>query len=61
MSFKVVLESGTGHGDDSENPDSETFEFETHAEASAFLMGIEKASELLDGWVDGWTEAKIVS
>ena len=59
MSFKVKLDSGTGHGDDPDNPNREEFAFASREEAKAFILGVNKAVEATDGWVDGWAEATL--
>lgn len=61
MSFKVKTTLDTGHplrgGDE---PPTATFTFDTEAEAKAFIMGAEEASEQTNGWTEGWLEAEQV-
>ena len=68
MTFKVVTTLDTGHPDEDggfgaedESPNGEylTFEFETEAEAKAFVAGVEAASGATHGWTEGWLSAEI--
>ncbi|KKK63103.1 hypothetical protein LCGC14_2997710, partial [marine sediment metagenome] len=36
-----------------------THTFETEAEAKAFIMGVNEASEQTNGWTEGWLEAEL--
>lgn len=66
MTFKVSFNSGTGNDDlDEENKAGKhgkphILEFDTYAERAAFLQGVYLTSEVTNGWVDAWVEAKII-
>lgn len=63
--FRVRTKLDTGHDEGLEEDDSpdghyETVEFETEAEARAYILGVNAASEATNGWTEGWLEAEYV-
>lgn len=62
MAFEVQTRPDTGHdpepGDDP--PGWESHEFDTEAEAKAFMLGVNLANEATHGWTEGWLECKRV-
>jgi hypothetical protein len=64
VAFKVKTTLDRGNGEDGSgldyDADYETREFETEAEASAFIAGCDLASEATHGWTDGCLSAEKV-
>ena len=61
MEHMVSFKSGTGHDDlDAKNSQDEPsiYQFDTKAEADAFVKGVYLAAQALNGWLDGWVEVK---
>lgn len=57
MKHRIKVTSGNGHESNNlEDPDF--VEFDTEEEAAAFILGVNMASEALDGWVDAWIMAE---
>ena len=64
MAYKVSFNSGTGHDEIDQGAEGEQalapdiIEFGTDAERKAFLLGVNMATEVTNGWVDAWVEVK---
>lgn len=58
---RVKFMHSTGHEElDAENGiKPHFFEFDTEAEARAFIRGVEEAQATLDGWLEGSVSAEI--
>jgi len=65
MAFKVKVLLETGCGDDdfedgSPNGHYRTVEFDTEAEARAFILGCDITSEATNGWTDSSVDARLI-